>query len=370
MTSRSSLRKTVGRVIFGFDFFSSIAAILIGFVIGGVLMTLSGANALLAYEQLFLGAVGDLFGVTETLIRTCPLLIIGLGLAIAFKGNVWNIGADGQFFFGAIGAAGVSLYLMDHFGRDLGVVAALLTLAVALASGSGFALIPGYLKARWRVNEIITTIMLNYVALYLTQYLVSGPWRDPQTITFAQTPLLMPMIPKILAGTRLHVGVLFGLALVVVVYIFMQRTTTGFSIKVVGKNLNAALYAGMSVGRVSILAMGISGALAGLAAWIEIYCVQHRLLTGLGIGGMGGYGYTAVAVALLGMNNALGVLFSAIFFGALDVGASAMQLRVGIPMALVSGIQGTMVLVVVARAFLARPSVIRWLKSRRGEAIW
>jgi ABC-type uncharacterized transport system permease subunit len=289
---------------------------------------------------------------SATLVRTTPLLLTGLAVALAFRAGVLNIGAEGQLLAGATAAAVVSLFLAGSAGRA--------TLPLALlagsAAGAAWALVPAWLRVRRGVLEVISTIMLNSVAVYAVGWLVRGPLQEPLHI-YPQTPSIAVevQLPILIPGTRLHWGFLVAILLAVALRVFLQRTASGFRVLVSGSNPRAAASAGrVDVARTTSRAFLASGALAGLAGAIELTGVTYALYENFSPG----YGYTAIAVALLGGLDPLRVLGSAIFFGALEAGAGAMQRDAGVPSVLVSVIEALVLLAVIA---------IAWGRTRRAD---
>lgn len=326
---------------------SMFIAILAALIIVAGLIALTGTDPLEAYQALFKGSIGSRNGIGETLVTATPLLIAGLGAVVAFKCGVWNIGIDGQLFAGALGAALVGIYLPPFPGY----IEIPLVFLGGFIFGAGWAAIPGFFKARWNANEILTTIMLNYIAIRLVSYLVSGPIKDDALfIPLPQTAVIhtSAQLPIILSQTRAHAGFYVAILVAIVVLILLQKTRLGFEIKSVGKDTRVARYGGIPVGRSIILAFIISGGLAGMAGASEISGVYHYLQEGFSPG----YGELAIVLALLGGLNSIGTIVAALFFGALVVGAGAMQRAVGIPTTTVYLIQGIALMIVLAQRTL------------------
>jgi len=321
-----------------------ILAVLVAFAVGAILLLMAGANPLVAYKPLFFGAFGSRFGITETLVKATPLLLVGLGITIAYRGNVLNIGAEGQLIAGTVVCTWVALAF--HLPGALLLVLAMLAGSLA---GALWGAVPGLLKARLGANEILITVMMNSIALLGLGYLIRGPMIDQEAVAFGtgypQSALIPPAawLPK-LSQTRLHFGFLIALLCAALVYIFLWRTALGYQIRAVGANPEASRYAGIDVPRNIVVAMFLSGALAGLAGAIEVLGVHHRLLDGISAG----YGFTGIVVALFGKLHPLGTVPAAFLFGALLVGADMMQRAVGIPAGLVNAVQGLVVVFVVS----------------------
>ncbi|WZL71678.1 ABC transporter permease [Clostridiaceae bacterium 35-E11] len=321
-------------------------SVVFAFFISGILLFLAGNNPLEAYSSLLNGAFGSSHRIAETFVRAIPLMILGLGISIAFKAQIWNIGGDGQFTLGAIFAMLTALYLPLP-----NIILFPLSFIAAFAGGACWGGIAGFLKTKFNANEVITTLMLNYIAFYLLEWLVKGPMMDPDGHGFPQTALIHEhlRLPIVLQGTRLHLGLLLAFVLILGGY-FFWKTILGFKIEVVGQSPDVAEYSGIKVNKTIILTMFISAGLAGLAGWSEVFGVHYRLLENIS----GGYGNLAIVVALLADLNPLGIIVSAFFFAALVVGGNTMQRMVGVPFSLVDVIQGLVIIFVISRVIYKR----------------
>ena len=321
-----------------------------GFAVAAVAVLLSGANPVDAFVALFQGAFTNRNAFSETLVATIPYVFLGLAVAVGFRASLFNIGAEGQFYLGAL--AGVLVGFRLH-GLP-GLVHVTLAVLAGMAAGALWAAIAGALKARFGAHEVITTIMLNYVAFLLADWLINnrGPMADlhasapktPRIDAAAQLPLLVP-------GGRLHLGLLLALVAVPVVWFLLERTTIGFRIRAVGLNAPAARASGISVGWTLVTVMGISGALAGLAGADEILGVSHFMPASFSVG----YGFDAIAVALLARSNPWAILPAAFLFGAMRSGAGFMQLETQVSSDLISIVQATVIM------FVAAPLLVRWI---------
>jgi simple sugar transport system permease protein len=297
------------------------------------------------------------------LIKTTPLLIIALGISIAFTASIWNIGAEGQFYMGALFSTWLVLLLPDLAWYGLLPLA----LIVAVVAGGLWGGIAGYLRARFNVNEIIVTVMMNYIAIFFIRFMVQGPLRETQTSGsgFPRTDPIPDSVwlPRIIPGTRLHAGFIAALILAGLIYFLLRHTTFGYHLRAIGQNSIAALYSGINVKGMIIRAMLLSGALAGLAGLVEVFGLHHRLLDGISPG----YGFIGIIVTLLGKQNPLGIVIAAILLAALNVGANTMQRGTGIPVSLVSTIEYLMVLLVVGVGILQTHYLVPWRRVVRRE---
>jgi simple sugar transport system permease protein len=338
---------------------SALISVVLAFAVGAVLIALAGFNPLTAYGTLFQASLGSPNGLSETAIRTVPLALCGLGIALAFRSGVFNVGAEGQLFIGGIAAAATGTAL-----GDLPQTFMLPAMAIAAAAaGAAWSAIAGWLKLKFRCDELITTIMLNYVAIYFVSYLLHGPLQEPGS-ALAQTARLgaNARLPIALPTTRLHAGIIIVVILAIAAQVFLWRTASGFRLRAVGHNARAAENAGIGVGRVIMLGFLGCGALSGLAGFMEVAGVQRRMIENLSPG----YGYTAIIVALLGQTNPAGVLLAAALFAALQIGSTTMESAVGVPSSLTTIIQALVVLFLVAQNLV--PMLRDALRKRASES--
>lgn len=327
-------------------------AVLFSLVLGMVFVLLAGANPIEAYAALLRGAFADVFGLATTIVKTTPLLFAGLGVAVALRAGLINIGAEGQIYLGGLAAAVVGLYVRG-LPPLLHIVFAMLA---AFIAGGAWALLPALLRLRRGVSEVITTLLMNYIGLYLVGAIVSGPLKEPRA-PYPFSPPLAPSayLPTIIPTTDAHAGIVIALALAIVIYVFLEHTPVGFQVRMVGANPAAASYAGINVAQTVILTMIVSGGLAGLGGASEIMGLKHRLFDAFSPG----YGYDAVVVAFLGAGQPLGVVATAFFFGALRSGANIMQRSLGVPVAVIFTIQGLAILF-LAGSIAVRSRIFRW----------
>jgi simple sugar transport system permease protein len=334
------------------DILLPLAAVLGAFVVGAILLLLLGANPVEAYSSMFKGALGSVSGITQTLTKATPLLLVGLGICIAFRGGVINIGGEGQIIVGALMASAVALALPEW---PKWILLPLVLVAGTLA-GAIWGGIAGILKARLGVNEILTTVMLNQIAFQLMNFMLRGPMLDPEQIeagtNIPQSAALPEQVwlTRLVPRTLLHSGLILALIMAVIVYVFLWRTTLGYRIRAVGLNMAASRYAGIPVKRLLALSLILSGALAGMAGAVEVTGVHHRMIEGLS----GGYGFTGIVAALFGKLHPLGTIPASILFGALLVGADKMQRTAQVPSALIIALEGLVVLFVVSSDLYVR----------------
>ncbi len=349
MINSDKIKNFLNRAI---DALLPLTAVPFALLIGAVLLLFFKVNPLEAYQSLFLGAFGDKTGITQTLVKATPLLLVGLGVAIAFRGGVINIGGEGQVIVGALAATAFSIAL-----RLLpGWILIPSTILVGTLAGAAWGAIPGSLKAWLGVNEILSTVMMNAIALQLSNYLLRGPMIDPAEIEagtrIAQSALLPKAVwlAKLVPKTLLHSGAIIAVVLAIVVYIFLWRTSIGYRIRAVGLNPHASRYAGIPVKLYQMLALTLGGAFAGMAGSIEVIGVQHRMMEGLS----SGYGFAGIVAALFGKLHPLGAIPAAIFFGGLMEGGNKMQRAMQVPSALIDTILGLIVLFVVSAEIWSR----------------
>ncbi len=280
---------------------------------------------------------------TDILVRATPLILSGLSVSIAFKSGVLNIGAEGQLLVGAAAAAAIGVSDLSHL---LGIFTLPVALVAGALAGSAWAAIASILRTRFNVLEVISTIMLNFVALYTVSYLVRGPLQEPTHI-YPQTSTIstFTQLPRVIPGTRVHLGFILAIALAIFTWWMMKRTVLGFQLRATGANPNAAQSAGLiNTRRITLIAFISSGLLAGLAGAVEVTGVTYALYENISPG----YGYTAIAVALLAGLNPLGVIATGIFFGALEASANMLQRNAGIPATLATVIEAAIILLVIA----------------------
>ena len=317
---------------------------------GAAFLLATGHDPVKVYAAMWKGAFGSKYGFSETVVKAIPLMLSGLGVSIAFRMLLWNIGAEGQLYLGAFAASWVALSFPD---APASVLLPAMVLAGFLA-GALWALLPALPRAFLGVNEVITTLMLNYVGILWVDYLVYGPWKDPKGFNF---PLSRPFSPSAvlptIGGTRVHLGLVFALVAAAGLHIVLRRLKWGYEIRVIGESPTAARYAGMNIARNILLVMFLSGGLAGLAGMAEVSGITQRLQHGISPG----YGYTAIIVAWLAKLNPWAVVAVSFLFGGLLVGGYSIQ-SAGLPAATVSMLQGAILFFVLGGEILTRYRVV------------
>jgi ABC-type uncharacterized transport system permease subunit len=325
----------------------------LAFLFGAALLAVAGANPWDTYKAMLEGAFGtprqwadgEFYNLTELLVKAVPLILTGLSVAVAFRMLFWNIGAEGQLVMGGIATAAVVLFLPSRltFLPESPWIYLPIMMVAAIIGGAAWALIPALLKAYLKVNEIITTLMFNYIAILLYQYLFTTAWKDPEGFGFPGSALIpdFTWLPR-LTG-RLHWGLLLAVGAAFLVWIILGKTRWGYEIRLIGENETAAKYAGVSIIRNIILVMILSGGLAGLAGFVEVAAISHRLQHGLAVG----YGFTGIIVAWLARLNPWGVIFVALALSALLVGGDQIQISMGLPASVGLVLQGAILLFVL-----------------------
>lgn len=321
---------------------SPVMALMITALIGVILFSALGKDPVRALGVFFWEPIKSVYALSELMVKATPLLIIALGLAVCFRSNVWNIGAEGQFVLGAIFSTSVALMADKTSGSAFWV----LVLLAGILGGMVWAGLTAFLRDRFHANEILVSLMLVYVATLLLNYLVFGPWKDPQGYNFPQTKTfeVAAQIPKLMSGTRMNVGVLMALAGVAALWVFLFRTYSGFAQKVGGLAPDAARYSGYSSRKALWLAMLTSGAAAGLAGGLEVAGPLRQLTPYVPVG----YGFAAIIVAFVGRLHPVGMVFSAVLLSMFYIGGELAQTRLGMPRSLTGVFQGLLLFTLLA----------------------
>ena len=370
-----SLSYRLGRLL---DVLVPFIAVAGALAVGAIILLLQDTNPLTAYEAMFSGAFTNKNGLADTMVKMIPLLLVALGVAIAFRGGVINIGAEGQLIVGAVMTTYIGLQLGDKLPGPLVIIVGLLG---GMLMGGFWAAIPGYLKAHLAVNEILSTIMMNQIAIQIAFFLLRGPMIDPAELEAGTNIPHSARLPRstdlprftdmakwigldksaeelgltgfaaevyglLVEPTRLHSGLIIAVIMAILAYIFLWRTTIGYRIRAVGQNPAASRYAGINVRRYIVLSMTLGGMFAGLAGAVEILGLHHRMFEPQAVSA--GYGFSGIVVALFGSLHPLGIIPSALLFGGLLVGGDKMQRAVQVPQVLITVILGMVVLFVVS----------------------
>jgi simple sugar transport system permease protein len=335
------------------------ASVILALLFCAVFLALTGRQPFELYAAMLEGALGSAYGLSETAVKAIPLMLCGLGISLAFRMQLWNIGAEGQFYLGAFAATWVPL----TFPNLPAYIMLPAMVVLGMAAGALWALGPAFLRVKWQVNEIITTLMLNYVGILWVNYFVYGPWKDPKGFNFPLTAEFpaAALLPT-LAGSRIHIGLIFALAIVALFIIVFKNSRWGYEIRVIGASEKAARYAGMNIKRNMYIVMLLSGAICGLAGMAEVSGIAGRLQPGLSPG----YGYTAIIVAWLAKLNPIAIVFVAVLFGVLQVGGYLVQ-TFGVPASVAAMIQGAILFFVLGGEILTNYR-ITFNRGKGGQA--
>lgn len=323
-------------------------AIAAGLLLCSTLIMWANEPVLQAYGLLFKGALGSKFAITETLTRATPLILTGLAAAVAFRAKFWNIGAEGQFYFGALAVTWIGTGL---FSLPPILMIPILFFAGAVAGGA-LLYVPVMLKTHLKVDEVVTTLLLNFIVLLFVSYLIEGPWKDPMSLGWPQAAPVIDegVLPKLIDRTRLHLGFVIAVGTAVAVWLFMKMTVWGYEIRAVGYNAEGAAFAGISVNATVLRTAIISGGLAGLAGVSEVAGLKGYLTLDLSPG----FGYAGIAVAMLAQLHPLGVIASAIFLSAIFVGADSMSRSTDVPSYIADVVTAVCLLLVLLSVMVAK----------------
>jgi simple sugar transport system permease protein len=332
------------------DIIYSIAAIVLALIVGAILIKVSGNSITEAYYYLFYGAFGSTYNIAQTLLKTIPLIFAGLAVAVGFQSGLFNIGGEGQLYWGAFATALVAI----TFTNLPSIILIPLALAVGAVAGALWAAVPGILRAKTGAHEVITTIMFNYIGILLTTFLLKNYFKEDGPVDQTRKIAEQAKLPEIVANTRLSWALFIAIIVVIIIYYLLNYTSYGYDLQLVGENIDAAEYSGVNSDKVIINAMLLSGGIAGLTGSTMVLGVLHRFITNFSPG----YGFTGIAVAVLGQNKPLGVLLAAFLFGILEAGGMSMQLFAKIPADLMTIVQGLVIL------FAAAPSLFKILKNK------
>ena len=333
--------------------FVLVSSIVFALLFGALLLLMAGANPIDAYWAMLKGSFGTSYNLSETLVRATPLIFTGLSVTIAFRMRFWNIGAEGQLVIGGVAAVGTALFLTERLSLPESPWVWLpLMMILSILAGAILGLIPALLKAFLDVNEIISTLMFNYIIIFWYQYLYTTSWKDPQGFGFPGSAAIPDYTKLPRFSQRVHLGLVIAVIAAVIIWIILSRTRLGYEIRLVGENPTAARYAGVSIYRNIILVMLFSGGMAGLAGFSEIAGVSYRLQQGLDVGN----GFTGIIVAWLARLNPGGVILVAILLSGLLVGSDALQYTPGmqLPASIGLVLQGAILLFVLGADIFTR----------------
>jgi ABC-type uncharacterized transport system permease subunit len=327
-------------------FFSPLIAAALMLLSGLLIFILLGKNPVLAFHAFFIEPINDLYGLGELIIKASPLMLIGVGLAIGFKANIWNIGAEGQLAMGAIFGGGIALY----FNESTSILILPAMFVGGIAGGMLWASIPAFLKIRYNANEILVSLMLNYVAILFLSLLIHGPWKDPQGYGFPQSVLFSEstLLPILIEGTRLHAGVILSFVAIGVGWIFLLKSFVGYQLQVSGLAINASSYAGFKYKKMIWIGLLAGGLCSGIAGVSEIAGPIGQLLPSVSPG----YGFAAIIVAYVGRLHPGGILLSSLLLALLYLGGESGQMNLDLPSAVTGVFQGMLLFYLLATDFL------------------
>lgn len=318
-----------------------VLSIVAALLIGAIFVAIVNVNPLEAFQYLLIKPFATSLGIGEVITKAIPLIIVGVGVAFAANGGCNNLGGEGQMYVGAIG---MILFCTSPLGDAMGALAVPFGMLCAMLFGAVWGGFAGYMKAYYGSNELIVTLLLNYVALQLVAYLVHGPMMEYGGVNPQSEAIDRAMrLPKLITGSRAHMGLFIAVACILVYWLVRKYTQFGYNLRVVGKSLRAASYAGCNIKRYQFVSMLIAGAFSGLAAAVEIAGVQYRLIEGI----CEGMGISGMVVALIGMLNPAGIVLAALLLATLDTGAELMQVALPVPVTLVDILQGIIVLLLL-----------------------
>ena len=327
------------------------AAVLAALVFCAVFLAISDRSPFAVYSAMFEGALGSEYGVSETIVKAIPLILCGLGISVAFRMQIWNIGAEGQFYMGAFAATWVPL----TFPNLPMTIMLPMMMAAGIVSGALWGILAAWLRNRFAVSELISTLMLNYIAILWVSYLVYGPWRDPKGLNFPLTaPFPEAAILPSFGDSRVHAGLVLALLAAVLLQFVFRKSRWGYEIRVIGASPTAARYAGLDIKKNALAVMLISGALCGLAGMVEVSGIAGKLQAGLSPG----YGYTAIIVAWLARLHPAAIVLVAFIFAVIQVGGFMVQ-TLGVPASVATMIQGAILFFVIGADIITQYRIYR-----------
>lgn len=304
------------------------------FLVGSLLMIWAGVDPLIGYASFLSGSLGGYTQITDTLLRTTPFLLMAVGIAFSNRSGVLNVGAEGQYLVGAIATTAVALYLQSVNAHV--IIALIVSLATGALAGALWASVAGFMRAYFEINEVVVTVIMNWLAFKIMQWLLRGPLKNPLSQMWPMSPPIDIKLPMILPETRLHAGFVLSIFMALLTYYILFKTKLGFMARVLGTNIYAARYSGIPVRPLIVFSMAYSGALAGLAGGIEILGVFHFLYEGIAVG----LGYTSIITSLLGRNHPLGIIGSSLIFGIIYNGVVYLQSATGLTYTFSKAVEG------------------------------
>jgi len=350
-------RQTHSKVM---SWLTPVMALALSLVTGMIMFSLLGFAPVESMYTFFIAPISDLYGVGELLIKAAPLAMIAVGLAMGFRANVWNIGAEGQFTIGALAGSALPIYFPE--AQNVLMLPAMLLLGIA--GGMAWASIPAFLKTRYNTNEILTSLLLVYVAILILSTLIHGPWRDPAGFNFPESVIFpdVAQVPLIVSGTRLHAGVFAALAVVIAGWVLLSRTIAGFQVRVAGLAPHAARYTGVHYSKMVWCVLLGAGGLAGLAGMIEVAGPIGQLQPIISPG----YGFSAIIVAFLGRLHPIGIVFASLVLALSYLGGEFVQIKMGLPLGIAGVFQGMLLFFLLACDLLINYRLeFKFLTSRR-----
>ncbi len=329
-------------------FATPVLAVALTLVVGAIVFTLLGYDGLGAVREIFVTPLFNPYRWQDLLVKAAPLAMIAVGLSVGFRANVWNIGAEGQYVMGGLAGTGIALLTMDATGPWI----LPLMVVAGMVGGMVWAAVPAFLRTALGVSEILSSLMLNYVAIQILYYLMRGPWKDPMGFNFPQTAMFSAdqTLPFVVPGTLIHLGIPVALALALTLWFAVSRTVAGFQVRVVGLSPQAARYGGFRETRVVWMTMALGGALAGLAGIFEAAGPFGQMVPSFPVG----YGFTAIIVAFLGRLHPLGIVLAALVLALTYVGGESAQTAIGLPAAAIGVFQAMMLFFLLAVDILVR----------------
>ncbi len=330
--------------------------VLLGFLIGGIIIMVTGESPIEAYTELIKGAFGSKYFTFNTLARSTPIILVGLGVSVAFKAGFFNLGAEGQMVLGAVSAALTALYFPGP-----ALVKTLVAIIVGIAVGGAYALLAAWMDVKFNINLLISTLLLNYIAVFFASYLVTSPFKDntgsgalPQSEMIEQAVWL----PKLMSGMSIHIGFIIAIVVAIILFLIYKLTVYGYKLRMFGLNPSFAIYGGINRTKIMLSSVLISGGLAGLAGTVEVLGMQYRYIDGTLVAS--NFAWSGLMACLLANANPLGTVLAAIFLAALQTGAMGMERNTAVPMDTALIIQAVLILLISAKFSLD------FLKSKKG----